>query len=267
MALHLTLFRKKYPLYKYAVVGLVTAGVAIFTVYHPSTINKRVKAGEAGTTPASPLTEGDVRDAKEGGSIIDQRNTIWGLFLLGVNLLFDGLTNSTQDYIFQRYEGFTGPQMMCIQNLLNTGLTLSYLFGGPWLAQFRVVKWLGVDLGSAAGGSIGGGGKGGLRSLLSIDWWRSLGGGEFHDAIGFLKRHPAVTRDVLSFAVCGAVGQIFICEFAFPPLLSLVCFAFSSPASVLSLAPSLKPDIPSTASLLLPKPKPDQFYRPPTLLP
>ncbi|KAL8719165.1 MAG: hypothetical protein Q9225_003805, partial [Loekoesia sp. 1 TL-2023] len=40
MFLHLTIFRKRYPLYKYLVVFLVTAGVAVFTLHHPSTKKK-----------------------------------------------------------------------------------------------------------------------------------------------------------------------------------------------------------------------------------
>ena len=33
---------------------------------------------------------------------------------------------------------------------------------------------------------------------------------ELASALGFLARHPAVTRDMLGFAACGAVGQLFI---------------------------------------------------------
>ena len=43
MFLHLTIFRKSYPLYKYLVVALVTAGVAVFTIYHPSSAAKKSK--------------------------------------------------------------------------------------------------------------------------------------------------------------------------------------------------------------------------------
>jgi hypothetical protein len=35
--------------------------------------------------------------------------------------------------------------------------------------------------------------------------------GEFAAALGFMRRHPAVWYDVVGFAVCGAVGQVFIC--------------------------------------------------------
>ena len=33
---------------------------------------------------------------------------------------------------------------------------------------------------------------------------------QLYDALGFISRHPKVGRDILSFAVCGAVGQVFI---------------------------------------------------------
>ena len=82
MALHVSVFRKRYPFYKYAVVALVTAGVAVFTLHHPSS-SKKAK---------SSMTTG---------------NATWGLLLLGINLLFDGLTNSTQDYINSAFAPYT----------------------------------------------------------------------------------------------------------------------------------------------------------------
>ncbi|KAI9785207.1 MAG: UDP-galactose transporter [Geoglossum umbratile] len=158
MALHLTVFRTRYPLYKYAVVAAVTAGVAVFTLHHPSAKKK----GQSGN----------------GGN-----NSLWGLFLLAINLLFDGLTNSTQDYIFQTFQPYSGPQMMCVQNILNTLLTVSYLAMSPYLAATGIGSWLGVS---------------------------NNGSNEFKDALAFIGRHPAVGWDVLGFAACGAVGQVFI---------------------------------------------------------
>ncbi|KAI9822005.1 MAG: UDP-galactose transporter [Thelocarpon impressellum] len=155
MALHLTIFRKRFPLYKYAVVALVTAGVAIFTLHHPSS-SKRSKGAASSSS--------------------------WGLFLLAINLLFDGLTNSTQDHIFATFRPFSGPQMMCAQNILTTALTVLYLAVSPALATTSAGEWLGLE-----------GGR-----------------GEFSGAVDFLRRHPGVARDVLGFAACGAVGQVFI---------------------------------------------------------
>lgn len=164
MFLHITLFQRRYPLYKYLVVLAVTSGVAVFTLHAGS--------GKSHSKPSKASTNPD-------------RNTSWGLLLLGVNLLFDGLTNTTQDYIFQTFKPYSGPQMMCANNIMSTLLTLSYLALSPYLVHTGVGEYLGMDLASA-------------------------GGGEFAAALGFMRRHPGVWYDVLGFAICGAVGQVFI---------------------------------------------------------
>ncbi|KAK4043190.1 UAA transporter family-domain-containing protein [Parachaetomium inaequale] len=160
MFLHITVFRKRYPLYKYLVVAAVTCGVAVFTLHSGS--RKHTKA------------------ATHTGQ------TAWGMLLLGINLLFDGLTNSTQDYIFQNWRGYTGPQMMAANNLLGSVITGGYLVLSPWLVGTAVGEWFGMDV-------TGGGGAGELQA-----------------ALGFLGRYPEVWKDVLGFAVCGCVGQVFI---------------------------------------------------------
>ena len=159
MALHITIFRKRYPLYKYLVVAAVTCGVAVFTLHSGS--RKHKASSHSG-------------------------QTAWGMLLLGINLLFDGLTNSTQDYIFGTFKGYTGPQMMAANNLLGSVITGGYLVVSPWLVGTAVGEWFGMD-------GVG-------------------GGGELQAALAFLGRNPAVWRDVLGFAVCGCVGQVFICE-------------------------------------------------------
>ncbi|KAI4244994.1 MAG: hypothetical protein LQ352_006657, partial [Teloschistes flavicans] len=160
MFLHLTIFRKRYPLYKYLVVFLVTAGVAVFTLYHPST-------------------------TKKSSSSRNANNSVWGLSLLGINLLFDGLTNSTQDHIFTAFRPYSGPQMMVAQNVLSTLLTTTYLVLSPILAQ-----------------------KTPLFSIFNISSASSTN--ELSSALTFIRTHPSVGKDILLFAVCGAVGQIFI---------------------------------------------------------
>lgn len=160
MFLHVTLFRRKYPLYKYGVVFLVTAGVAVFTLHHPSSA-KKSKGGASG-------------------------NSSWGMLLLAINLLFDGLTNSTQDYIYKAYRPYTGQQMMCALNVLSTGLTGAYLVFAPWVAVNTP-----------------------LGAYFGID---ARNGGELVAAVDFIRRYPAVGWDVVAFAACGALGQVFICE-------------------------------------------------------
>ncbi|TAQ87774.1 hypothetical protein B7494_g3932 [Chlorociboria aeruginascens] len=164
MFLHITLFQKRYPLYKYLVVLAVTSGVAVFTL-HAGSAKAHSKPSKASVNP--------------------DRNVAWGLLLLGVNLLFDGLTNTTQDYIFQTFQPYKGPQMMCANNIMSTLLTLSYLVLSPYLVHTGMGEYLGMDL--APGGS-----------------------GEFAAALAFMRRHPSVWYDVLGFAACGAVGQVFI---------------------------------------------------------
>lgn len=161
MFLHITIFRKRYPLYKYLVVAAVTAGVAVFTLHSGSASSKKNRASSSGQTS-------------------------WGLLLLGINLLFDGLTNSTQDYIFTAFRPYTGPQMMCANNVMSSFVTGLYLLLGPYLVQTGLGAWLGMDVVAGSGA------------------------GELQSALAFMQRYPLVWRDVLGFAACGAVGQVFI---------------------------------------------------------
>jgi solute carrier family 35 (UDP-galactose transporter), member B1 len=165
MFLHLAIFRKRYPLYKYGVVLLVTLGVATFTVHHPGTSKKMAT------------------DTNSGRSI-------YGLFLLFINLLLDGLTNTTQDHVFttpELYTRYTGPQMMVAQNVLSTILQLAYLLATPYLTATNSP----------------------LLNLLPFPTPPSTGT-ELSSSIAFLSRHPQALKDVLAFAACGAVGQVFI---------------------------------------------------------
>jgi UDP-galactose transporter B1 len=163
MALHISLFQKKYPMYKYMVVICVTLGVSVFTLHNPSVAKKA---------------------AKKAGSADPDASRAVGLFLLGVNLLFDGLTNTVQDNIFTKYKGrISGPQMMCASNIMCTALTLSYLLLQPFLASSPLGSYIGLSSTSA---------------------------GEFNEAWQFVRAFPAVGLDVLGFAACGAVGQVFI---------------------------------------------------------
>ncbi|KAL6827067.1 UAA transporter [Trichoderma sp. SZMC 28015] len=158
MFLHITIFRKRYPIYKYLVVAAVTLGVAVFTLHSGRKHKKSTRSEEA--------------------------NVSWGLLLLGINLLFDGLTNSTQDYIFQTFRPFSGPQMMCANNIMSTVVTSLYLLGSPALVSTGIGEWLGMDVAGSAG--------------------------ELNAAIEFMTKYPAVWKDVLGFAACGALGQVFI---------------------------------------------------------
>jgi solute carrier family 35 (UDP-galactose transporter), member B1 len=157
MFLHITLFQKRYPMYKYLVVFAVTGGVALFTISHPVSPTKAGKGA--------------------------QQSSLYGLALLGINLLFDGLTNTVQDHIFtspDRYGKFTGPQMMVAQNIISTWMTISYLLITPQIP------------------------------LSMLPEMARDGSNELVAALNFLQRHPNVLYDVLGFAACGAIGQVFI---------------------------------------------------------
>jgi UDP-galactose transporter B1 len=170
MFLHFAIYRKRYPLYKVLVVAAVTTGVAVFTLH----------SGKG--------------KSRKHHSADEDRNLPWGLLLLGINLLFDGLTNTTQDYIFSSIRPYTGPQMMVANNVMSTLVTAGYLLLSPWLVHTGLGEYLGMDIAGSAG--------------------------ELKSALAFMARHPSVWTDVLGFAACGAIGQVFICKFyspCFPP--------------------------------------------------
>ena len=162
MLLHTTLFRKRYPMYKYVVVAAVTAGVAVFALHSG-------------------------KKRKGAAALQGERNYPWGLLLLSINLLQDGLTNTTQEYIFAAFRPFSGPQMMCANNMMATAVTATYLLASRWLfLSTPAAAWLGMDAARSSG--------------------------ELGAALEFLAKYPDVWSDVLGFAACGAVGQVFICE-------------------------------------------------------
>ena len=155
MALHIALFGKRYPISKYLVVIAVTAGVVIFTLYQPS-------------------KKSSVKQA------LDTKSRILGLSLLGVNLLFDGITNTVQDQLFSSKQ-INGVQMMIASNVMMTALTVSYLLVTPLVPKELIPEFLPLD-----------------------------NANEVASAYQFLIAHPSVLTDVLGFAVCGAFGQLFI---------------------------------------------------------
>lgn len=198
MLLHVTVFRTRYPLYKYLVVAAVTLGVAIFTLHSSRSHRPSGKNRPAGASLA------------------------WGLLLLSINLLFDGLTNSTQDYVFQSFRPYSGPQMMCANNMMSSLVTGLYLLASPYLVQTQLGEWLAMDLSGSSG--------------------------ELRAALAFMARHPSVWKDVLGFAVCGAVGQVFICK-SWPDILQHA--QFRADHWRLSLLPTIVYTLSTFSSVLL----------------
>lgn len=183
MFLHLTIFRKRYPLYKYGVVLLVTLGVATFTLHHPGT-SKKLAAKSSSSSSSTQSGSGS-------GS------SLYGISLLSINLLLDGLTNTVQDHVFgspHRYTSYSGPQMMVAQNVLSTALSAVYLSLAPFVAANGYLSSslpLPLPISPSSGSGSG-------------------SGSELQSAISFMSRHPEALKHVLGFAACGAVGQVFI---------------------------------------------------------
>ncbi|KZP01343.1 UDP-galactose transporter [Calocera viscosa TUFC12733] len=97
MIMNVLLYRRKFALHKYIVVGMVTTGIAMFMGFGKS----------------------------KGGKATSQ-SSVYGLSLLLINLAIDGATNSTQDEVFSRYR-VNGQQMMFFINLFSTILTSTLL--------------------------------------------------------------------------------------------------------------------------------------------
>jgi UDP-galactose transporter B1 len=99
MIMNIILYRRKFALHKYIVVGMVTVGISLFMLF----------ADHGSKASRGP-----------------QQSSLFGLSLLLINLLIDGATNSTQDEIFSRFT-ITGSQLMFIMNALATIITLAVL--------------------------------------------------------------------------------------------------------------------------------------------
>lgn len=152
MLMNVVLYRRKFPLYKYLLVGLVTLGIWAFMAF------KETKGAAKGPATSSAL----------------------GLGLLGVNLLLDGVVNSSQDEVFSRFK-IDGPQMMFFMNAFSTLITSACLLFPTALTPSFLLPV---------------GAQGSFNALSA--------------ALGFIASHPGVTFDLLLFSLCGAVGQLFI---------------------------------------------------------
>ncbi|KAI7866206.1 UAA transporter [Spinellus fusiger] len=101
--MNVLVYRRRFPLHKYICVFLITAGVSMFMLYQ--------------NTPS-----------KAAGS-----NSMWGLFLLGMNLAIDGFTNATQDQIFHTYPNHgSGQHLMFFMNVFGFLFSFVYLVLNPY---------------------------------------------------------------------------------------------------------------------------------------
>ncbi|CAG8518707.1 1272_t:CDS:1 [Funneliformis mosseae] len=90
--------RKTFPPHQYVVVFLITVGVSSFMLLQPISEKKKTMSS----------------------------NSFYGILLLTTNLLIDGITNSKQDQIFEKFK-ITGQQMMFFMNLFCGLLMFIYL--------------------------------------------------------------------------------------------------------------------------------------------
>jgi UDP-galactose transporter B1 len=108
MLMNVILYRRKFALHKYICVAMITAGVSMFMLYHPV-------------------------EAKKGAAT----NSLWGLFLLTMNLVVDGVINATQDQVFHSYKGLaSGQHMMFYMNAIASLLSSAYLILNPYNDEF-----------------------------------------------------------------------------------------------------------------------------------
>ena len=155
MLMNILLYRRKFPLHKYLLVGLVTIGIWLFMLYKPST--------------------------KKGGG--RESSSLLGLGLLGINLIMDGIVNSSQDQLFKTYTQprVTGPQMMFFMN------SFSFLF----MLLSLVLPFSSIP-----------------SFLLPLH--ASGHYNELSHSLEFVRTHPTILKDILLFGLTGSIGQLFI---------------------------------------------------------
>lgn len=178
LVMNVVLYRRHFSPYKYLVVGLVTLGVWMFMAL-----------------------------GKKKAAAVAHGNSALGMSLLAIHLLIDGATNSTQDEVFATYASYvSGTQMMLVMNAISaTYMTTALLVpeglmhyllmhARQYLASLLHPHWIAAML------------MAGVRAP-ELAWTPQLVSG-----FQFLARHPDAARDVLAYAMAGALGQIAIFE-------------------------------------------------------
>ncbi|BEI81070.1 hypothetical protein CcaverHIS002_0202300 [Cutaneotrichosporon cavernicola] len=168
LLLNVLLYRRRFGAHKYAVVVLVSIGISMFMLF----------GGK-----------------KKGGG----GDSAFGLGLLLVNLLIDGLTNSTQDQIFALYPSYSGQQMMFIMAFLQLSLlTPAMLLPLPSRPSSLVnhIPFLSSLLPRERGYS----------HTLSFSPPILL------QSVRFLVSHPTALAPLAAYAALGGLGQLFIFE-------------------------------------------------------
>jgi len=153
LIMNVILYRRKFAPHKYFVVSMVTAGITMFMGFGDS-------KGKA--------------HASSGGG-----NGLIGITYLLINLIMDGIVNSTQDEIFTRYK-VSGQQMMFCINVFSTLVTATLsLLPLPYIPVIHPSE---------------------------------IRGSELSGALTFIHDHPSVVSPLAQFALTGSLGQLFIFE-------------------------------------------------------
>lgn len=124
------------------------------------------------------LAFGPAKAAAGGG----KASSLVGVGLLALDLSLDGVVNSTQDFVFGAF-GLSGPQMMLLMNAMSALVNLSALLLPAALTP---------------------------SFLLPSSLTPTLAPNALSAALAYLSSHPSALSDLLTYAACGAVGQLFI---------------------------------------------------------
>ncbi|RXK37750.1 solute carrier family 35 (UDP-galactose transporter), member B1 [Tremella mesenterica] len=172
MLLNVILYRRRFSAHKYVVVGLVTVGISMFMLLAPS----KAKGRNSG-------------------------DSIWGLALLLINLLIDGITNSTQDQIFSSHP-LTGQQMMLHMSLFSQILLLPPLLLPLPSHPSSLLRFIPSSI---------------LHRLPPLSSHHlspsfTLSPPAILSCLRFLHSHPTSLPPLLAYALLGGLGQLFIFE-------------------------------------------------------
>jgi len=120
--------------------------------------------------------------AKAGG-VAGGASSLVGVGLLGLDLSLDGVVNSTQDFVFATF-ALSGPQMMLLMNAMSALVNALALLIPASLTPAFLLPTATVVTSPAP------------NALAA--------------ALAYLATHPSALSDLLTYAACGAVGQLFI---------------------------------------------------------
>ncbi|EPX75213.1 uridine diphosphate-N-acetylglucosamine transporter Hut1 [Schizosaccharomyces octosporus yFS286] len=112
IALHVFLYKRRFPPHKYLIVTMITSGVTIFSYFQSS--GSKSKHAE--------------------------KDSLLGLALLFFNLFMDGITNTTQDKVFGKYK-MSSTNMMIAVNLGIASMNALYLLS-PFSNQREALTFL-----------------------------------------------------------------------------------------------------------------------------